>query len=316
MNVEVYIFGEFNNGYNQYPDDYTKKIFDNFYLYSDTSTQITIHRDGNLIYYGYVRKLEFSRYIGFCIVINGMILTKINGLFSLYENTIFDLVSNGHLIHFNEQGEIVTNVDKLYLNRDKIDLITQSISSGFRKLQKDTKPIPALNNSVSKDSVKMFSFEDNLNDIINSSHTFGYTFIYKSKQFNTPKLNNFKEIIATLNNEKLQLINQLNEITEELQNTSKQKKQFRFVAILFFLVIGCLIGLLSLNMNLINANSKITDQTKKLNENNSEIQSLEEENQKLKNRIFHVNYKIQSLEKENQKLKNMINTYEEIIAKP
>ena len=94
MNNDVYIFGEFNNGYNQYPDDYTKKIFETFYSNSESITQVCVHRYGNLMYYAYIRKLENSKYIGFCVVLNGSMLTKLSSLFSLFEKTIFELIFN------------------------------------------------------------------------------------------------------------------------------------------------------------------------------------------------------------------------------
>lgn len=309
MNNDVYIFGEFNNGYNQYPDDYTKKKFETFYSNAESITQIAIHRDGNLMYYSYLRKLELNRYIGFCVVLNGIMLSRINGLFTLFEKTIFELVSNGVLIHFDEQGEIVTNVDKLYLNREKIETISQALSLGFNKLQKTAKALPPLNNSVSNNSIKIFSVDDNLTDIINSSHTFGYTFIYKSIDFNTPKLNSYKEVIKALSNEKIELSNQLNELNEQHQKTIKQKKQYRFVALLFFLVLGCLIILLGLNKNLNQANNTINQQASSINDKNLEIQSLKNENQDLQNQMADKNSKIQSLQNENQNLQNQIDEF-------
>jgi uncharacterized protein (UPF0335 family) len=306
MNNDVYIFGEFNKGYNQYPDDYTKKIFNTFYSNSESITQIGIHRDGNLVYYSYIRKLELSRYIGFCVVLNGIMLTRVNGLFSLFEKTIFELVSSGVLIHFDERGGIVTNVDKLYLNREKIEMISQSLSLGFNKLQKTAKALPPTNNSVSNDSIKIFSVDDNLNDIINSSHTYGYTFIYKSKDFNAPKLNNYKEVIESLYNEKNELTIQLNELNEEYQKTIKEKKQYRFVAILFFIVLGCLIVLLGLNKNLNQANSTITEQAESLKSKVSEIQSLEKEKKDLQNQINYKNGQILYLNNKNQVLEKQL----------
>lgn len=306
MNNDVYIFGEFNNGYNQYPDDYTKKIFETFYSNAESITQIGIHRDGSLIYYSYIRKLELNRYIGFCIVLNGILLTKVNGLFSLFEKTIFELVSSGVLIHFDERGGIVTNVDKLYLNREEIEMITQSLSLGFNKLQKTAKALPPTNNSVSNDSIKIFSVDDNSNDIINSSHTYGYTFIYKSKDFNTPKLNSYKEVIEGLYNEKNELTIQLNELNEKYQKTIEQKKQYRFVAVLFFVVVSCLIGLLGLNKNLTQANGTISEQTTTLNNKIIEIQSLEKEKKVLQNQINYKNGQIQYLNNKNQVLEKQL----------
>ena len=307
MNVTVYLFGEFNNGYTQYPDDYTKTIFQNFYSNAKSTTQITIHREGNLMYYGYIRKLELNRYIGFCVVINGLILTRLEGLFSLYENTIFTLVSNGQLIHFNEQGNIVTNVDKLYVNREEIDLLTQSFRAGFHHFQNTAKPLPPINYSISKDTIKSFSIDNDIDEIIKSSHTFGYTYIFKSKDFNTSQLNSFKEVLERLNNEKTELTNQYNKLEEELKKTIKQKKQYRFVAILFILVFGCLIGLVSLNSNLNNtisalnnAKSTISEQNSSLTDKNGKIAYLENENQLLQTKF--------------QITKNNLDTLQSVIA--
>jgi chromosome segregation ATPase len=237
-------------------------------------------------------------------------ITKLSSLFTLFEKTIFELVSNGLLIHFDDQGGIVTNVDKLYLNREKIDLITKSISENFNKLQKTSKALPAINNSVSKDSIKFFSVDDNIKDIINSSHTFGYTFIYKSKDFNTPKLNNYKEVIESISKEKIELTIQLNELNEAYQKTLKEKKQYRFVAILFFLVLGCLIGLIGLNTNLNQANNTINKQAAELNDYSVEIETLKNEKKDLQNEINYKNGQIQYLNNKNQNLQDQIDAYE------
>jgi len=288
MNVTVYLFGEFNNGYTQYPDDYTKTIFQKFYSNAKSATQITIHREGNLMYYGYIRKLELNRYIGFCVVINGLILTRLEGLFSLFENTIFALVSNGQLIHFNEQGNIVT---KLYINREEIDLLTQLFRAGFHHFQNTVKPLPPINYSISQDTIKSFAIDNDIDEIIKSSYTFGYTYIFKSKDFNTSQLNSFKEVLENLNNEKTELANQYNKLEEEHKKTIKQKKHYRFVAILFILVFGCLIGLVSLNSYLNNtisalnnAKSTISDQNNTLSNKSEQISTLESENLALQNK--------------------------------
>ena len=54
MNISVYLFGEFSVGYSQYPNDYAKIIFESFAKSAQATTQITIHRDGDLMYYGYI----------------------------------------------------------------------------------------------------------------------------------------------------------------------------------------------------------------------------------------------------------------------
>lgn len=288
MNVSVYLFGEFNSGYTQYPDDYASEVFEKFHATAKSITQVAIHRDGDLMYYGYIRKLEKERYIGLCVVLNGLMLTRIDGLFSIFENTITSLVTKGHLIHFNEQGDVVTSVEKLYLHREEIDLITESLRAGFNRLESHVRPLPPVSYGTLKNSVKDFVVEDDLEEIIKSSHTNGYTYIYKSKGFNTTQMNSYKGVLTKLNREKKELIEKLEKLQVEHANTLRQKKQFKFVIILFVILLGCSIGLFSLNDNLnltrgalSNANATINMQKDSIGSQNIQISNLNIKNRKL-----------------------------------
>ena len=250
MNATVYLFGEFNSGYTQYPDDDTSVIFRQFHENAKSTTQIVIHRDGNLMYYGYIRKLEHERYIGLCVVLNGLLLTRIDGLFSLFENTISGLVTRGQLIHYNEQGDIITYVEKLYMNKEEVDLLNESLCAGFNRFAGNITTLPVISFSISKNSIKNFVVDDNLDEIIKSSHTNGYTFIYKSKGFNTAQMNNYKGVLTRVNNEKKDLQEKPDNLQNEYAKTLRQKKQFKFVLTLFVVLLGCAIGLFSLNDDL------------------------------------------------------------------
>lgn len=250
MNASVYLFGNFNGGYSQYPDDYTSSIFQKFSANAKSTTQIAIHRDGNLVYYGYIRKLQQDRYIGLCVVLNGLILKRIDGLFSLFENTISNLVTNGKLINFNEQGNLTTNVEKLYLSREEIDLLTESLRISFKRIEVYSAPLPAVSYGTSKDSYKDFVVDDDQEEIIKSSYTNGYTYIYKSKGFNTAQLNSYKGVLSRSYKEKQELAAKLDTLEKEHAKTLKQKKQFKYVIIMFVILLGCGIGLFALNDNL------------------------------------------------------------------
>ncbi len=259
MNATVYLFGEFNSGYTQYPDDYTSVIFDNFYKKAKSTAQIVIHRDDNLMYYGYIRKLEQERYIGLCVVLNGLLLTRIDGLFSLYENTISGLVTRGQLIHFNEQGNIVTNVEKLYMNKEEVDLLSESLRMGFNGFESYSKVLPANCFGISKDSANDFAVDDNLDEIIKSSYTNGYTFIYKSKSFNTAQMNSYKGVLSRVNKEKNELQEKLEDLQVEHAKTLRQKKQIKYVFTLFVVLIGCTMSLFSLNDSLKDTRNNLSD---------------------------------------------------------
>lgn len=288
MNASVYLFGEFNSGYSQYPDDYAASIFQKFSANAKSTTQIAIHRDGNLVYYGYIRKLQQDRYIGLCVVLNGLILKRIDGLFSLFENTISNLVTNGKLIHFNEQGDLVTCVEKLYLNREEIDLLTESLRAGFKRFEAYSATLPAVSYGTSKDSSKDFVVDDEQEEIIKSSYTNGYTYVYKSKGFNTAQLNSYKGVLSRSYKEKQELAAKLDALEKEHAKTLKQKKQFKYVIIMFVILLGCAIGLFALNDNLnltrdalSSANDTISMQNDSLNVKSVEISNLHDANHEL-----------------------------------
>lgn len=281
MNTTVYLFGEFNSGYSQYPEDYTSEIFGKFNENAKSTTQIVIHRDGNLMYYGYIRKLEQDCYIGLCVVLNGLLLTRIDGLFSLFEHTISGLVTNGQLIHFNEQGEIVTKVEKLYVNKEEVDLLNESLRAGFNHFINDITALPPVRFGISKDSVNNFVVDDDLNDIIESSHSNGYTFIYKSKGFNTAQMNSYKGVLARVSSEKKYLQRRLEKLQIEYDKVLRQKKQFKFIMILVVILIACAIGLFFLNDTLsltrdalLNANDTIGMQNDSIHNQSIQILSL------------------------------------------
>lgn len=322
MNVSVYLFGEFNSGYSQYPNDYTSSIFQKFSVNAKSTTQIAIHRDGNLVYYAYIRKLKQDRYIGLCVVLNGLMLKRLDGLFSLFENTISNLVTNGKLVHFNEQGDLVTSVEKLYLNREVIGLLTESLRAGFNRFTHDCTPLPAVSYGTSKDSCKDFVVDDDQDEIIKSSYTNGYTYIYKSKDFNTAQLNSYKEVLSKSYKEKQELHAKLNALRIEHAKILKEKKQFKFVLILFVILLACCIGLFFLNDNLnltrdalSDANKTISIQKDSLNIKSMEISNLHYE----KNELY-VQYKAEEakrIEAENnlERLQKKIGNRHPLIVK-
>ncbi|MCF0207859.1 MAG: hypothetical protein HUK07_00295, partial [Bacteroidaceae bacterium] len=165
MNSTIYIFGKLTNGYTQYPEDYSKSIFTKFHEYAKATTQIAIHRTSNMMYYGYIRKLEDDQYIGLCVLLNDVYITKLDGLFSLFENTVSNMVAKGLLVNYNAHGDIVTNAGKLYLNKEEIELISNALKAGFTNLEQYSQKLPALNYGLNKDSLHEFCIEDDVKDI-------------------------------------------------------------------------------------------------------------------------------------------------------
>ena len=179
MNISAYIFGSLGSGYSQYPSDYTQDIFQQISALSSAPTQIAVHRDDKLIYYVYLRKLEAGQYIGLCVILNGMMLTDFKEMFTIFENTITNIVVNGVILQFNDRGGIVSKVNDLYTNHTEISRITDNLRNDFAKLEGTCQILPPVSYSVAKSDVKRFTVEDDINSIVNASAIFNYTFIYR-----------------------------------------------------------------------------------------------------------------------------------------
>ena len=232
MNLSFYLFGDLSSGYTQYPNDYANSIFKFFYKNSLATTQIAIHRDADLMYYGYVRKLDNSNYLGICAVINGKIITQIESHFGIFENIIESMVRNGYLIHFNDSGEIVSKVGQLYENREEIDLINSSLQSSFDRLEATAQRLPAVSYGVSKDSIKNYSIQDDEDEIVKSSYTNGYTFVYKSKGFNTAQMTSYKGIISKKNKEITDLQSECSNLKNQVAKLKNKQRNTTWVALL------------------------------------------------------------------------------------
>ena len=228
MNISVYLFGDFGSGYTQYPNDYTHTIFETFHKNTKATTQIVIHRENELMYYGYIRKLEDGGYIGICAIINGLMITKFDSLFSIFERIIESMVMDEYLIHFNDNGEIISKIGLLYENKEEIDLIITNLQTSFNSLESVSEQLPPVNYSISKDSVKSFSIQDDEAEIVKSSYTFGYTVIYKSEEANRYKVALAKkdDEIAKLKDSISNLEDKISELKKDMET---QEHSFRTI---------------------------------------------------------------------------------------
>lgn len=253
MNASVYLFSELNGIYTQYPDDHTVSIFKKFLVNAKSTTQIAIHRDGNLMYYSYIWKsqgnliyynniLEQPQYIGFCVVLNGLFINDIRALFYLFDNTISNLVREDKIVvNLNRLNNIIINVEKLYQNQEEIELLAESLREGFNRFEPYAEPLPPVSFGTLKDSRKDFAINDYQEEIVKSSYKNDYTYIYGQQGFNPIKSDNDEPVIQdndfefdALKQEQSQT-NTLSE-SSEVNSDNTEKKGCLFVLFFIFIV--------------------------------------------------------------------------------
>lgn len=253
--MTVYVFGVLNDGYTQYLNDSSSKIFKKIYNNSNAPTQIAIHRDGNLMYYCYIRKLTEDKYIGLAVALSNVYLIKIDKLFSFFEHIIEEMANRGTIIHFTNEGELSTSIGKLYEQNEEVDILSDLLRNNFSQLE--TKPLPVEDFSIAKDSIGIFSADEINVNMLSVSYKFSYTIIYKSNDYNTIRMNSYKGVLCHLTEDNNKLKEHNKELQEQNKKILREKKQFRNVIILILIVIGCCIGMNSLYKNLNSTNLEL-----------------------------------------------------------
>lgn len=322
MNISTYIFGSLGNGYSQYPNDYAQTIFQSIYAQSSAPTQIVVHREDKLIYYAYIRKLEARQYIGLCVVLNSVMLTDFNEMFSIFENLITSLVVNGNILQFNDKGDIISKASQLYTNQAEVSRVTDNLRNEFAKLEDTSKPLPPVSYGIAKNEKKTFSVGDDTNDIINASVSFNYTFIVKQKDFDTQSLSSYRGIVSRLNKEKADLTQKYQDLQKEHVKVIKQKKQFQLVVFLALAILGCGIGLFFLNDNLNMTKSELADANNTISIRNDTIESKNNQISGLRRDIHNLNASLneeierrEQVENDYESFKNSLNNMQPFIVK-
>ena len=300
MNSTIYIFGDFGYGCNQYPNDYTAEIFSQFHKRSQANTQLTIHRDDNMMYYGYVRKLHNrEQYIGICIVLNGSMFRGVKTLFNRFENYITDIVVRGQIIEFSNDGNLISKVTKLYECQNEIERITKFIQNDIETLT--TQKLPPTNLSIGKNESKSFVIDNKAESILEATYNYGYTYIYKDTGYNTDSLTSYSGKLHTLNKEKIAALQTIDKQKQEISDLKKKQKNYKLVIwLIVFICIGGIIFISTINSRnktilRLNNNIETQKQTIETQENTIEI---------LRDTIYSRNIKIQSLKTDKQNLEH------------
>lgn len=273
MNSSIYIFGELFSGYTQYPEDSSSDIFKRLYKRCKAPTQIVICRDEDMMYYCYIKKLDGNKYIGLSFAVNGYYLSKINLLFSLFENAIEIMAQQGVFIHFKDNGSLTTSLRALKLEDEEVNFLVNKLRTSFENII-GQKKLPIIDYTIAKDSVKEFCISDNNLDIIKSSYTYGFTYIYKDKDFDTVRVNSYKSILNRISEENTILKKQNNDLQKQYKNILQEKNQYRYITIAVFIILCCGVGLFFLYDNLNSTKGQLVDAENTIVNKNNVINRL------------------------------------------
>ncbi len=234
MNSTVYLFGVLGGGYTQYPDDYSREIFSEFEKNIKSPAQLMIHRSDAIIYYGYLRKLsEQGKYIGIAFVFNGAMCADYQSLCKLCEENFTNWVVSGDILEFTDNGDITSQIDKLYKTATEFKRISESLSTQIESSNLPFHKLPPVNYAISSNVVKKFNLNDG-NETINEALK-DYSNIYIYSDSTSVTFTGYSDKLRSLNQENIRL-------RDENVKVLREKKRTTIVTILSIVVaIGIII---------------------------------------------------------------------------
>ena len=321
MNSSVYVFGRLAKGYTQYPNDYTERIFQKFQAEAIGKSQIIVHRDNNLMYYGYIRKLDVShQYIGFCVLLNGVMFSRIGDLFHVFEEAVSELVSKEEILEFDDKGNIESRIEYLCDKSQEVERITSFIRNGFSGLEDIACKLPLVDYGISKNESISFSIADDDEKIIDAIGKYGYTCIFKEADCEPISLLNSISVIKRLRDEKIELLDKYNKLKDNYNTLKKAKKQYRNVVFLCLIIFCCGIGSFFLYSELDDTKNDLYDLMHSLEQKTMDISELEDQNSELEGQndtlqasITYVRSEIGKIGQELSEYKNYCKEYLPII---
>ena len=249
MKATTYIFGNFADGYSQYPDNYTRDLFAPLAKSRKGATELIYHRDGGLTYYIYTREISRSAktFIGLCYVFNDILITDFSFLFNIFEDTITNIVVKGELLEFTNEGNLSTKVSQLYTNAEELQRISDYLNSKLSSIGRYAEKLPVQNFAVPTSEWKNFTF-DELDTVKSVVKSYSNIRVIKGENYDTDSLKGYAHKLKTKNEEIKTLTNEIFKLKGEISTLKRQKKQFAVVVVLIIIIaIGLLIFMAKIN---------------------------------------------------------------------
>jgi cell division protein FtsB len=293
MKADIFLFGNLAGGYSQYPDNYTRDLFEQVGKSRKAESEIVYHRDGALTYYIYTREVSKSQntYIGLCYVLNDVLVKNFDALFTIFEDIVTNMVVTGELLEFSDEGNLTSKVDQLYLYTKELKRISDYMNAKLDALGSIAEKLPPVNYAVAKTEWKDCSYEEH--DVIQTAITdYSNIRITKGTDYDTQALSSYSGKLRALSTERNQALALVEQQKDEISALKRKQKNFVLVLCLFMLL--CIGGAISYRW--------ITNQDQTIKGLNSDLVSSEITIEDLEDRVEQLQYDKDDLTRANNDL--------------
>ena len=300
MKAEIYIFGNFSDGYSQYPDNYTHNLFEPIGKSRQAESEIIYHREGALTYYIYTREISKTdnTFIGLCYVFNDVLIKDFAPLFSIFEDVITNIVVTGEMLEFANDGKLSTKINQLYSHTEELQRVSDYLNSKLTSLGKITEKLPPFNYGVATNEWKNFSHKDK-SDIHSAILDYSNIRIIKGEGYDTATLSSYAGKLNSLNKEKTVALQTIDKQKQEISDLKKKQKNYKLVIwLVVFICIGGIIFISTINSR----NATIQRLNNNIEKQEQTIETQDETIGILRDTIISRNSKINDLKTVNQRL--------------
>lgn len=241
MTFTIAFFADLGAGLTAYPTDgHMQQIFKEFLALAQNKVQIAVQRDGNLLHYGYMRRVQGRKTFGICVSIPSVVC-NISEWFNYCDDAFTSLVVKGSVVHLFSNGTLKIANNNLPDEKDQLELLKDALLERLR-LDKTLKyaPLPAASMSVSNAIVSKHSLEEGDNAIRQSLEKYYKIFITK-KDEEIALLTSYSRTLQTQSRK-------IAELEKSVTELSRKKKQYSLViALSVVLLLGAIIAFASIN---------------------------------------------------------------------
>lgn len=198
MNCSSYIFGNFESGYTQYPDDQTRDMFLFCSQLSGNQHQMIVHREEKIMHYIYIHTLDANKgtYIGISFNVSEMMVDDFSGLYSLLQNTLVKLAVQGNILDFN-YSDIVSKTNHFYKKEVEIQKAFNELMEELERFQDSVIPLPPKAYGINQQSYNITGVEKDKSKLVEDSNKYGYLVLTK-KQEKDIQISDVKTIIDSV----------------------------------------------------------------------------------------------------------------------
>lgn len=271
MNFNLYLFGNNNGAYNQYPDDYTSSVLAPF-CKDVYASKAMIVRDHDLMHYVFAENLGNSNVFGICIIFNKAYCTNVKKLFNFLRGLIEStLLKEAKIIRYNKQGDIEFTSSSIGDDVRACDSVKALLNA---QLDSDSNNFGIEDLSTTYNGLKKAEVVNG--DIANSElnkllHKCNKVII----EYNGGvEQNAIRQVITDLQAQITSLNLKLENQKDEITKLEKSKKQYRKIVFLFFILLCCCGGLYVLYTTLDETERNLQDTSQRLHVAKDSIDAL------------------------------------------